>query len=62
MYNIEYVCQFCLSVGIHGIQYDIPRSIWKLMCGDVNGKGRERNEEKLLENGNVIYGSVCHVC
>lgn len=33
------------------------------MCGiDVNGKGCERNEEKLLENGNVIYGSVCHVC
>lgn len=32
------------------------------MCGDMNGKGHERNEEKLLENGNVIYGSVCHGC
>lgn len=32
------------------------------MCGDMNGKGHESNEEKLLENGNVIYGSVCHGC
>lgn len=58
MYNIQYVSDSMLTVCIH----TIPTSIWKLMCGDVNGKGRERNEEKLLENGNVIYGSVCHVC
>lgn len=35
----------CQTVCYQWVHIYIPRPIWKLMCGDANGKGCERTKK-----------------